>query len=79
MSTARYKITPHDGGFAYTLDGSFSEPFPTHEAALKAARRAAQEQRVPGDTSLISYETADGVWHTEEVLGSDRPATEVEG
>lgn len=79
MSTAHYKIVPHDGGFAYTLDGTFSETFPTHEAALKAARHVAREQRVPGETRLIMYETADGVWHTEEALGIDRPTTDVKG
>ncbi|HTQ72013.1 MAG TPA: DUF2188 domain-containing protein [Acidocella sp.] len=79
MSTAHYKVVPHDGGFAYTLNGSYSEAYPTHEAALKAARRAAKEQRVPGETTLIMYETEDGVWHTEEALGIDRPVTDVEG
>ncbi|EKN01158.1 MULTISPECIES: DUF2188 domain-containing protein [Acidocella] len=79
MSTAHYKIVPHDGGFAYTLDGSFSESFKTHEAALKAARRAAQEQRVPGETRLIQYQSEDGAWHTEEALGIDRPQTDVKG
>lgn len=79
MSTAHYKIVPHDGGFAYTLNGSFSEAFRTHAAALQAARHAAHEQRVPGETSLIQYQTEDGTWHTEEALGIDRPATDVEG
>ncbi|GAN81021.1 DUF2188 domain-containing protein [Acidocella aminolytica] len=79
MSTTHYKIVPHDGGFAYTLNGSFSETFPTHEAALKAARRVALEQRVPGDTTTIMYETEDGVWHTEETLGIDRPDIDVQG
>ncbi len=79
MSTAHYKIVPHDGGFAYTLNGSFSETFLTHDAALRAARRAAHEQRVPGETGLIQYQTADGVWHTEKALGIDRPEADVEG
>ncbi len=79
MSIAHYKIVPHDGGFAYTLNGSFSESFPSREAAVKAARHAAHEQRIPGETTLIMYETEDGVWHTEEALGIDRPVTDVEG
>ena len=77
MSTAHYKVVPHDGGFAYTLNGSYSETYPTHAAALKAARRVAHEQRVPGETGLIMYETEDGVWHTENTLGIDRPETDV--
>jgi len=68
-------ITQHDDGWAYKVDGVFSEAFPTHAAALKAAQSAAAEQRVPGSTTVIQYETADGKWHTETARGSDRPTT----
>jgi hypothetical protein len=78
MSHVTYKIVQHDGGWAYTVNGVFSESFPTHVAALAAARRAAAEQRVPGRTETIEYETADGKWHTETAAGSDRPETDVE-
>jgi hypothetical protein len=78
MTHVTYKIIQHDGGWAYTVDGVFSEPFPTHGAALAAARRAAAEQRVPGRTEAIEYETADGKWHTETAEGGDRPETDVE-
>ncbi|MCB5945226.1 DUF2188 domain-containing protein [Acidocella sp. KAb 2-4] len=78
MSNIHYKIVPHDGGWAYTLNGAFSETFRTHDAALKAARRAADEQRVPGETTNIEYQTPDGKWHTEHVLGIDRPDVDVE-
>ena len=60
-------------GWAYKARGTFSETFPTHEAALEAAKRAAGEQRVPGETVGIEYETKDGVWHEELDPGS-RPA-----
>jgi hypothetical protein len=75
MAHVTYKIVQHDGGWAYTVDGVFSEPFQTHGAALAAARRAAAEQRMPGRTEAIEYETADGKWHTETAAGSDRPET----
>jgi hypothetical protein len=78
MSHITYKIVQHDGGWAYTVNGVFSEPFTTHAAALAAARRAATEQRVPGRTEEIQYETADGKWLTETADGSDRPETDVE-
>jgi Uncharacterized protein conserved in bacteria (DUF2188) len=78
MSHVTYKIVQHDGGWAYTVDGVFSEAFPSHAAALTAARRAAAEQRTPGRTEMIEYETADGKWHTETAAGSDRPETDVE-
>jgi len=78
MSHVTYKIVQHDGGWAYTVNGVFSEAFQTHAAALAAAKRAAIEQRVPGRTEAIMYETPDGAWHTETALGSDRPETDVE-
>lgn len=78
MSHVIYRIVEHDGGWAYTVDGVFSEPFGSHAAALKAARRAAHEQRVPGRTEAIEYETSDGKWHTETAAGNDRPDTDVE-
>ena len=78
MSHVTYKIVQHDGGWAYTVNGVFSEPFATHGAALAAAKRAAAEQRVPGRTEAIEYETDDGKWHTETAAGSDRPETDVE-
>ena len=78
MSHVTYKIVEHDGGWAYTVNGVFSESFPTHAMALAAAKRAATEQRVPGRTEAIQYEAPDGTWHTETASGSDRPETDVE-
>jgi hypothetical protein len=78
MSHLTYKIVQHDGGWAYSVDGVFSEPFPSHAAALTAAKHAAAEQRVPGRTETIEYETSDGKWHTETAAGSDRPETDIE-
>jgi hypothetical protein len=78
MSHVTYKIVQHDGGWAYTVDGVFSESFASRQAALAAAKRAASEQRTPGRTETIEYETADGKWHTETAAGSDRPDTDVE-
>jgi hypothetical protein len=78
MSLLHYKIVPHDGGFAYTLGGVFSEPFRTHDAALKAARRVAHEQSVPGEEAYIQYETEAGEWVSEHVRGGDRPLADVE-
>jgi hypothetical protein len=79
MSHLTYRIVEHDGGWAYTVDGSFSETFATHGAALKAARRAAGEQRVAGDTHGIVYEDAQGQVHEELSDGQDRPLTDVTG
>jgi hypothetical protein len=77
MAHVTYKIVQHDGGWAYTVDGVFSEAFRTHKDALAAARHVAAEQRVPGHTEAIEWEDANGKWHSETASGSDRPDTDV--
>jgi hypothetical protein len=79
MSHVTYEIVQHDGGWAYKLGDVFSETFPTHDDALAAANRVAAEQRVPGDTEVISYQDEKGRWREETAPGDDRPATDVEG
>ncbi len=79
MSHVVYAIVQHDGGWAYKVGDVFSETFATRKAAHAAAERAAEEQRVPGQTSAIEYEDASGQWHEEEESGGDRPDTEVRG
>jgi hypothetical protein len=78
MSHVTYKVVQHDDGWAYTANGVFSERFPTHAAALAAARRVALEQRVPGQTEAIEYEDENGRWRTETASGHDRPETDVQ-
>jgi hypothetical protein len=79
MTKVTYEIVEHDGGWAYRVDGVYSEPFPTHDAARAAARQAAREQAVPGETTAISYEDERGRWHEELAHGRDRPETDVTG
>jgi hypothetical protein len=78
MTKIHYKIVAHDGGWAYRLGDVFSEPFPTHDAALKAAHRVAREQHIPGETRLIEYQDAAGQWHIEQTQGTDRPDADVQ-
>ena len=77
MSTETYKIVQHDGGWAYQVDGVYSETFASREKARAAAEQAAAEQRVGGDSTPISYEDPSGVWREETANGQDRPQTEV--
>jgi hypothetical protein len=79
MTHVTYEIVEHDGGWAYRVDGAYSETFRTHDEARAAARRAAKEQRVGGQTRGIIYEDKDGQWHEEIAEGGDRPDTDVEG
>jgi hypothetical protein len=74
MPNVVYEIVEHDGGWAYKVDGVFSEPFPTHAEALAAAQVAAAEQEIPGHGETIEYEDK---WHTEAASGQDRPYTVV--
>ncbi|HEY4212417.1 MAG TPA: DUF2188 domain-containing protein [Steroidobacteraceae bacterium] len=79
MPKVTYQIVQHDGGWAYKVDETFSEPFPTHDAARRAAENAASEQRVPGSEVEIVYEDKKGRWHDEQSRGGDRPETIVKG
>ena len=75
MPDLTYEIVEHDGGWAYKVNGVFSEPFPTHAEALAAAQVAAGEQEIPGHGETIEYEDDKGKWHTETASGRDRPHT----
>ena len=79
MAKITYEVVEHDGGWAYRMDGVFSETFPSHDMARRAAERAAGEQAIPGNTTRISYEDKEGRWHDEVSAGSDRPEPDVEG
>jgi hypothetical protein len=77
MAKVHYQIVEHDGGWAYKLQGVFSETFPTKAAAQAAANRAAAEQRVPGKAEEIEFEDEKGQWHIEHSEGNDRPDADV--
>ena len=79
MTRIVYEVVEHDGGWAYRVNGVFSETFSSHDLAHSAAERAAKEQVVPGDPTGISYEDKDGRWHDEASPGGDRLETDVEG
>ncbi len=59
MTKITYEVVEHDGGWAYQVDGVFSETFPSQNLARKAADRAAKEQIVPGEATGISDEDKD--------------------
>ena len=44
MTRITYEVVEHDGGWAYKVGDVFSEPFPSHDAARRAAERAAHER-----------------------------------
>lgn len=77
MPRVIYEVVEHDGGWAYKVADVFSETFRTHADAVAAAKRAAREQEVPGETATIEYQDAQGRWKTETASGGDRPDTDV--
>jgi len=77
MPLLTYHVGRHDGGYGYRLGDVWSETYPTHEAALAAAKSAAQRQHLEGKNAEISYQRADGSWKVEHSDGGDRPDTEV--
>jgi hypothetical protein len=79
MTKLTYEIVQHDGGWAYRVNETYSEAFPSHDLARKAAERAAQEQESPGAATDILYEDKTGHWHKEQSAGDDRPKINVKG
>lgn len=77
MTNVTYAVVEHDGGWAYRVDGVFSETFRSREEAHAAAETAAREQTRPGDDEVIEYEDAEGRWKVENAPGQDRPAVDV--
>lgn len=78
MTIVTYEIVEHDGGWAYKVGDTLSETFANHAAATDAAKRAAGEQRVGGETTGIVYEDEAGRWKGEIAEGDDRPMTQVD-
>ena len=52
--------------------------FASSRSSQHAAGDETGEQKVPGETVGIQYETADGVWREELDPGTDRPQTAIE-
>lgn len=52
MIKVTYEVVEHDGGWAYRVNGVYSETFPTHALAHKAAERAARKRVAVGMTKF---------------------------
>ncbi len=77
MTKLVYEVVRHDGGWAYRVDGVYSETFTSHEDAAKAAHAAAAKQQQAATTEVIEYQDKSGLWHVETAKGTDRPETSV--
>jgi hypothetical protein len=54
MTDVTYEIVQHDGGWAYKVNGVFSESFPTHADTLAAG--ACEQSGVAVDAMYSRYE-----------------------
>ena len=77
MTSVRYEIVEHDGGWAYKVGDVYSNTYASHDEALAAAQEAAREQRAPGETQTIRYQDETGAVREETADGRDRPSTSV--
>jgi hypothetical protein len=77
MTHVVYKIVKHGEGWAYQVGQTFSETYLDHDGARSAARAAAKEHELAGNTVGITFEDKDGRWHEELSSGRDRPVTSV--
>lgn len=77
MSAIHYEIVEHNGGWAYKVGDVFSETFPDHDHAVRAAKDAAARQSLAGTSEGIVYQDSDGAWHEEVARGDDRPEADV--
>ena len=77
MANVTYEVVEHDGGWAYKVNGVFSETFRTHDEAHAAAETAASEQQRAGEDEPIEYQDEDGRWKVENASGEDRPSADV--
>ena len=79
MTKVVYDVVEHDGGWAYRVNDTISETFPSHDAARAAAVRAAREQHITGESLTIVFQDADGIVREETTTGRDHPETDVRG
>jgi hypothetical protein len=81
MTKITYEVVEHDGGWAYQVDGVFSETFPSHNLARKAADRAAKEQIVPEKLRAFRTKTrmVVGMTKRRQAEIDPRPTSRAEG
>ena len=79
MAKITYHIVEHDGGWAYRVDGVFSETFPSPRRGPQPRSAPLRSSTCRAKPAAISWEDKNGKWHEELARGDDRPETDVEG
>lgn len=72
-----YEIVQHDEGWAYRMNGAYSERFDSHDQALEAARIVLDQLRQQDAPARIIYQDENGHWIAEMSNGQDHPEAEI--
>ena len=78
MAKVTYAIVEHDGGWAYKVDGTFSETYPATRRRIMPPCAPPRSSRFRASPPTISWEDERGRWHAEVSRGGDRPTTDVD-
>ena len=78
MAHVTYKVVRHEDGWAYTVNGAFSESFPTHADALKRRGVRPPNSGSPGRPKASSTRMSAASGTASFARGNDRPETDVE-
>ena len=54
MAHVTYKVVRHEDGWAYTVNGAFSESFPTHAEARPSNMRTSEANGTPNSCSAAT-------------------------
>jgi hypothetical protein len=77
MTKITYEIVEHDGGWAYRVDGVFSETFPTHER--RSAPRTNKSSRETRPASPTKTRRGIGMTSCRRAMIDRRPTSRGEG
>ena len=74
MDRIQYEVVRHERGWAYRLERTYSQTFPTQSEAVAAAKAAAIKMHDDGDETTVRVQDGPLAWRTElKIEGNSRP------
>jgi hypothetical protein len=74
MDRIEYEVVRHERGWAYRLERTYSQTFPTQWEAVAAAKAAAINMHEDGDHTIVRVQDGPLAWRTElAIQGNPRP------
>ena len=67
-----YQVVRHEKGWAYRLEHTYSQVFPTQSDAIAAAKATAREMHESDDETIVRVEDRPLRWRTELTLSPRR-------